>query len=428
MRRPPALLAIGAALVGLVVGCGDEPDYFGPSVVGSDLGYQRPTEDETEAGADIVRHVGVELYGPLAEAAGDANLAYSPSSIATVLGMARAGAGGDSATQLDELFGAEAPHRAIGAAEHHLVSFDSPVQLADGETMSTITVNSADAVWGQSGVAWEQPFLDLLRAGYDADLWNADFAGDAGAARRDINDWVASRTGERIDELLPEGSIDGDTRAVLTNATYFSAPWPAPLDELSDWRFTTATGEQHDLDMLGATGTFAHRSGDGWVAVTVPYAGGGLAMTFVLPDDLEAFEAELDDDLLAEATTGGDQRAVLLRLPPFGLATEAKLRPALAELGVTAPFVIGDDFTAMTTDDAAQPLGIDDIHHQAQVAVDETGTVAAAATAATFTTVGAPVVEEEVNLTRPFLFVIHDVRLGIPMFLGRVTDPTDTAS
>jgi serpin B len=55
------------------------------------------------------------------------------------------------------------------------------------------------------------------------------------------------------------------------------------------------------------------------------------------------------------------------------------------------------------------------------------GTGAAAPTAATFTTVSAPVVEEEVNLTRPFLFVIHDVRLGIPMFLGRVTDPTVTA-
>ena len=56
--------------------------------------------------------------------------------------------------------------------------------------------------------------------------------------------------------------------------------------------------------------------------------------------------------------------------------------------------------------------------------VDEHGTEAAAATAAVFSTTSAVVPEQELVVDRPFLFVIHDVAAGTPIFLGRVTNPT----
>ena len=36
----------------------------------------------------------------------------------------------------------------------------------------------------------------------------------------------------------------------------------------------------------------------------------------------------------------------------------------------------------------------------------------------------APMLEHEVVVDRPFLFVIHDVEHLTPLFVGRVTDPT----
>ena len=60
--------------------------------------------------------------------------------------------------------------------------------------------------------------------------------------------------------------------------------------------------------------------------------------------------------------------------------------------------------------------------HEAWIAVDEAGTEAAAATAVA---VGGTSMPETISVVvdRPFLFVIHDVEHGTPLFLGRVTDP-----
>jgi serine protease inhibitor len=38
--------------------------------------------------------------------------------------------------------------------------------------------------------------------------------------------------------------------------------------------------------------------------------------------------------------------------------------------------------------------------------------------------VSAPVIDDELVLDRPFLFVIHDVEHGTPLFVGRVGDPS----
>ena len=421
--------AIAAAGLLVLAACGDEPSYFGPSHVESKVAYERPTETEAGDGAAVVRHVATRLWAPIVEAAGTDNVAYSPLSIATALGMARAGAEGPSGAQLDELFGlpgttSGSVHRAVGGADATLRSLAGPVQLADG-SMGEIDLSTANAVWGQSGVAWEDPFLDVLAADYEASIWNADYRGDPEAARRDINDWVASRTAERITGLLPEGALTTDTQMVLTNAAWFSAPWEAPMEEQPAAPFTTAAGERVEAPMLATTGSLVHRTGPGWQSVTVPYAGGDLAMTLLVPDAgaLAEVEAALDDDLLVEATTGGEATVVALTFPRFAFDARAELKAALQAIGVEAPFATEDDFLPMTRDPEAQPLWVDDVLHQATIAVDELGTEASAATAVVMTTEGALLPEVELTVDCPFLFVIHDVALGTPLFVGRVADP-----
>lgn len=79
------------------------------------------------------------------------------------------------------------------------------------------------------------------------------------------------------------------------------------------------------------------------------------------------------------------------------------------------------DLDAMTPD--PNDFYLTAVLHQAFIAVDEEGTEAAAATAAVAGATSMPV-REELVVDRPFLFVIHDVAHGAPLFLGRVTDPT----
>ena len=79
------------------------------------------------------------------------------------------------------------------------------------------------------------------------------------------------------------------------------------------------------------------------------------------------------------------------------------------------------DFSAMT---AGADLFVGRAVQQVFIAVDEAGTEAAAATAVSMELssglvgpVGPLVVD------RPFLFVIHDIEHGRPLFLGKVVDP-----
>jgi serpin B len=69
-------------------------------------------------------------------------------------------------------------------------------------------------------------------------------------------------------------------------------------------------------------------------------------------------------------------------------------------------------------------LYVSAVVQQAIVEVDESGTVAAAATAAVTDTdavaVGAPPI---VAIDQPFVFLIRDIRNGSILFMGQVTDP-----
>lgn len=430
MRRRGRWLALAtvAALAGSMTSCGDEPSSFGAAHVESTVDHPRVTPEEGVAGAAITTHVGAELYGPIAEAAGDGNIAFSPVSIGVTLGMARAGADGDSADQLDAFFGDADPatlHRSLNGAVASLDDLTGPVERAGGE-MGEIELTNANALWGQSGVEFQEPFLDELRRGYDASMWTADYRRDPDRARREINDWIAEHTREHITDLLPEGSIDTQTRLVLTNAMFFKAPWADDLDEGAEQAFTTATGTSVQAPMLTTSASLPYQQGDGWQAVSIPYAGSKLAMTFIVPDEgeLATFEGELDDELLHQAITGGEPTPVALRVPRFDLDQRAPIGDVLRSLGVTAPFTTDTDFEPMTTDPEAQPLHLDDVLHQATVTIDEHGTEAAAATAAVFETVSGMIPDQELVIDRPFLFVIHDIANGTPLFLGRVTDPT----
>ena len=149
------------------------------------------------------------------------------------------------------------------------------------------------------------------------------------------------------------------------------------------------------------------------------YYGGTLAMTVVLPDDLAAFEEETASRLDSVIYSVSPQ-AVSLSLPKWTFRSTSPLGQVLADLGMPTAFGDGADFSGMTEE--SDGLRITNVAHEAWIAVDEAGTEAAAATAVA---VGGTSMPETISVVvdRPFLFVIHDVEHGTPLFLGRVTDP-----
>lgn len=62
--------------------------------------------------------------------------------------------------------------------------------------------------------------------------------------------------------------------------------------------------------------------------------------------------------------------------------------------------------------------------HAADIAVDEQGTVAAAATGGGFAASGPPTPQFTIAADRPFLYLIRHRSSGLVLFAGQVTNPS----
>jgi len=426
-RRARAVLVVGASIAGLLAltGCA----RAGGAVVRADVDRSAVSPADAADGATVVRSVAARLLRPIDAQHQNGNVAYSPVSIAIALGMLRAGVQGDSAKQLDDLLGVD-PAKLPGAMN----ATDRALAALSGKPIATekrsIDLSVANAIWAQKDITWRKPFLTTLTADYGSGVRTLDFENEPEDARRTINGWVGDQTHDKIPQLIPVGVITRDTRLSLTDALYLKAPWATEFTPAGDGPFTTKHGSSVTSERMSQDETMAYASGDGWQSVRIPYLGGKVAMTLVVPDKgrADAVGDLLTDPLTMKAMlapTG--ERTVALTMPLFDLDTRTPLDDVLKSIGVTAPFdPAPTDFAPMTDDPKIGSLAVSDVRHQATVTVDEHGTEAAAATAVTVTDTAAQMPVDPVTLTvdRPFYFAITTTGDTLPLFVGRVTDPT----
>ncbi len=368
-----------------------------------------------------------DLY-PLATEDFD-NLAFSPLSIAIALVMTSEGARGTSREQIDAVFhltDIEDPHGGWNAVDQALESRAGTV-TRDDESTDELILTIVNRLWAQNDFPIEEEFLAVLAASYGAGVNLVDFVDDPEAARIKINDWVAEQTNDRIPELIPPRIIDELTRLVLTNAVYFKAPWASPFDEEAtrDGDFTLLDGSVVEVPMMTTQGSFATQEEEGWQAVELAYGGEELEMLIVAPDNgrFAEIEALLSAGLLDGIAPGSPRSPQTLTMPSFEIRTPLPLNEALAALGMPDPFDSVADFTGINAA-AGKSLYIQAVVHEAFVAVDETGTEAAAATAVVIGVESAVDSPPPIVIDRPFLWAIRDVPTGAILFLGRVLDPS----
>jgi len=365
----------------------------------------------------------MELYRQLLDA--EANQFLSPYSISLALAMTYAGAEGSTEAAMQEALHyvlGEDTHVAFNALERALADRGEQPDIKEG---SRFQLHVANALWGQQNFAFLAAFLDTLALNYGAGMRLVDFVKGPEAARQTINRWVEEQTEERIKDLLPEGSVNGDTRLVLSNAIYFNAAWMNPFEEgmTVDAPFHLIGGSTIDVPMMRQQERLGYAELPGVVAVEVPYVGGDLSMVVLLPagGQFQPFAAELDEEQLGDILEAIFYTEVQLDLPRFEFESAFELRKSLSALGMAEAFAERADFSGMT---GKPELFISDVYHKAFVSVDEEGTEAAAATAVVMALTAAPAQPVQVTVDRPFLFVIRDVPTGAVLFLGHVVDPS----
>lgn len=346
------------------------------------------------------------------------NAFWSPASVSAAFAICQAACDGATRADIDAVLHfaqlPEALHAAMAALQQRLQQQQKGCEVA-----------LANHLWGNRNAPkgyYQQPFLQAMQRRYGACFDLADFS-QPDAARQLINRWVAGQTNQRIDELLPDGSIDASTVLVIANAIWFRGDWAVAFDPQKtrpgDFHLTAEHAVQ--VPLMRRHGELQLGSIDGAEVLALPYVGDRVRMLVLLPQDgLAALEGGLGSGLLAKARASLQKQTATVVLPRFELHSKCALHEqVLPALGMKAPFAPSRDWGPLNGGD--DPLCISGVYHDAFVAVDEQGTEAAAATAIVTKRGGRP---RQFVADRPFLFVIEDVATGLVLFSGRVVDPS----
>jgi serpin B len=418
-------LAAQVAAFGVVIavaGCGQPSEPAGtsedrpPGAPVADPVVERAEPDSVHVEALVggLNEVGFRIFEAVA---GDSSedLVISPLSIGVAFGMADAGASGATADALTALFSypvqGEERWAAFNTLEQQVTSEDGLIVRLANRQFPDVSFATADG------------YDELLGRWFGAGIEPLPLQTDSDGSQERINGWVEERTEELIPDLLPDGFLGPNSVLVLVNALYLEADWARPFGKYptEPATFTRLDGStvtvplMHELELRGpAVAT------DDYTATELPYEGGELSMLIIVPETgrYEEVQSRLTSGLIDEIDAAASSGAVELYLPRFESTSDIDLRTVIeGGLGVT------DLFGVPGFDGIAEGITLEDAVHAADIAVDEFGTVAAAATALGFDESGPGEPDVTVRADKPFLYLIRHQPTGAVLFVGRAMDP-----
>ncbi len=373
------------------------------------------------AATSVINSLGGRLQVVLAAAGdGEANLVFSPASVAIGLSMTSAGAAGDTLAEFAAVLGFADPavHEEMGALAATLTASD------DG------SFTLADSLWVQDGLALAEPFVTTLTDVYAAPPQQVDYEGDPAAAAGEVNEWVSVATDQRISELLAPDDVTELTRLILANAVHLDADWEFPFDPeaTAPDEFTRDDATTISVDVMHQVVHARYGEFAGTQAIALPYTN-GFELIVVLPPAgrLADFESTLAGAGSLDATLGiMTPTEVELALPTWDFGQSHDLVDPLMAVGLRLAFDDDRaDFSNITTE---VPLVLSGVAHAADITVDEAGTEAAAASAvfvgeALAAPPESPAEPVVMDVDHPFFFAIRDYNSTAVVFQVRVSDP-----
>lgn len=368
--------------------------------------------------AEETNKLGLKLFSQLREQQ-TGNLTISPYSISAALAVAYNGSAGVTAAELGELLG-------YAPAEKDKMNTDHKALLRLLNNAGTgLELKTANSIWGKEDLPLRKEYLRMGEDNYDAAIRTTDLAGKQSV--KEINKWVADQTEQKIKKMLEEPP-GRDAVAVLVNAVYFKAGWQNEFLEGNTHQadFYPSADTAVEVAMMKQSGQFMYAESGNWQAIRLPYGEGQMDMLVILPN-VEYSLAELQSEFLKRGlpneTTFAERKGEI-NLPRFKVSYGTDLKNELKALGVKQAFDPNlGDFSGMAA--TAYPIYVEQIVHKTFIEVNERGTEAAASTLIGFRAGSAPSPVEpfQMNVNRPFYYVIEDNQTGVWLFLGIVENP-----
>lgn len=384
------------------------------------------TAQSTAHGAGSTKdQFSMEFFRRVAAQDKTTNLVVSPYSVSETLAMVTAGTNGQTKQQT------------VASLAGYGIDVD-PLRRAnlrasltqDNETGTGTEVLIANAIW-IDGITLSNSYRRTLESNFAAPATQVPFKTKPQQAVLKINGWISKSTDNKVPVLLGANQVNKNTIILPTNAIHMFGRWATPFDKSKTRTAPFRRADGKNVQSPRMTGMANVSLSASPRIISLPYTS-GTEMRLVVPST--STPRNLDEAMTAlhRSVTQQEQEStcldVVIQLPKWRANTRTSVRPALESMGIVQLFNPNADYSAMT--DKASPglVQLTNLVHAGAINVDEEGTTASAATAATLDAVeqlpSPDTCPTEVIVDRPFVYVIQQINDGEILFAGRVNDPT----
>ena len=349
----------------------------------------------------------LKLYKDSFNKANSENLVISPLSVSMALSMTANGASGKTLEQMQSFL--------CGIDLEELNAYQQSFLNRQNNDYLKI----ANSIWFRDSESLTvfEPFLQTNANRYGAGIFKAPF--DSSTVK-DINTWVKDNTNGLIDEMVNE--IDGSTIMYLINAMVFEAKWSVPYTEKpSKSVFYPASGEAQTAEMMLSNESI-YLKDDNACGFIKQYEGGKYSFAALLPNkgvSINDYVNGLTAESLMNTLNNASGVSFSVRMPKFSFDCSLNMSEQLKSDIPLAFDQDNADFSALGKSDRGN-IHIANVIHKTNITVDTEGTKAAASTKVEMTDKMSAMPQEEINLNRPFVFIIIDNTTKLPVFIGNL--------
>lgn len=358
--------------------------------------------------AEELTRFSLKLFQQVLKKDRTANVVFSPLSIALVLSQLLLGARGDMKDNLMKtLFDLENSNAA------------DCVHSTLRSMVTSTGFESASGMFYQKDLTMNPFFLNQSEEFYN--VIPQPFTESSSDNLEMVNKWAAQHTKNRIKKLLSE--IPENVRLLLLNAIFFQGKWKTQFDPKETVK-ESFWGSSKKVQMMTSKKYPLVSASDAILKARVARfpLSDDMSMLILLPQIGHLPLTETEDKLTSEvfqAILGKLDRAqvnpTMVSLPRFKVDSAQDLVALFSHVGLSELFGVSN----LCGISDAEDLMVSGGQHRAVLQMDETGVVAAAATAVSL---ARTVYVFEVR--HPFLFVVWSEQSRIPVMMGRITDPT----
>ncbi|CAH0402315.1 unnamed protein product [Chilo suppressalis] len=399
-----------------------ESPYYGQNYInrfgnGNMAGINRNIKNETFSPVSLaLSDFSIRLMKSIPRQQG--NLVVSPFSIATLLALLQQGSLGSTQQQITVALQL------------------TPNQAADGFRQLTETLNKrlssnilnvANSIFIAEGFEINPAYKRIAINDFLSEVNPIKFNRPAVAAQK-INNWVASKTNNKILDLITPEAVAADTQLVLVNAVYFKGLWAVKFKPESTMpkEFYLSNGGKKTAAFMRMR-RFFRTDFDQTInsqVLVLPFENELYSLVLILPSEgasvASAIASLTKEQLLSYQKYSPKEVAV--EIPKFTVKTDTDLVSVLRNLGITDMFGPRAELSGIGVYREFSPQ-VSSALHSALLSIDEQGGVAAAATS--FGVVALSYDDPSVifRANRPFLAVLWDNTASVPLFMAKIEDP-----